>query len=218
MELLSQRAYARRRGVSQAAVWKAIRDGRISVVKVRKGVKINPRTADREWAENTDRSKPRNSEIGDPARRRPAGEPAAPMDLDGVGGYEQLTLLARSREEEPEPAGGNGGAAAGEGGNGGAAGGELGRYAEHRARREAALARKAELELELQIGGLVRAEDVRRRGFDAARKARDLLVAIPERVAAVLAAADDPDEVLEILEGEIERVCGELSGGDAKRE
>ena len=81
MELLSQRAYARRRGVSQAAVWKAIQTGRISTIRG----KINPEIADRERAKNTDLSKPRNSVIGDPKQRRPEGQPSAPMRVDGVG-------------------------------------------------------------------------------------------------------------------------------------
>ena len=214
MELLSQRAYARHRGCSQAAVWKAIRDGRISVVKLAKGVKINPRTADREWAENTDRSKSRNTETGDPKRRRPAAEPSAPMDLNGVGGYEQLTLLGRSVDEPPapEPAERNGG----NGGNGEDP--EVSNYARSRAQREAALARTAELALEEKLGSLIRSDDVRRAAFNAARKARDMLVAIPDRVAVVVAAIDDPSEVLTVLENEIERVCGELSDADAKPE
>ena len=211
MELLSQRAYARHRGCSQAAVWKAIRDGRISVVKLPKGVKINPRTADREWAENTDRSKSRNTETGDPKRRRPADEPSAPMDLDGIGGVEQLALLEIPAEEEPVKPGGNGDG--GNGGNGDAV--EVGRYAEHRARREAALAKTAELALEEKMGSLIRSDQVRRAAFNAARKARDMLVAIPERVAVVVAAIDDPAEVLSVLENEIERICGELSDANA---
>ena len=209
MELLSQRAYARHRGCSQAAVWKAIRDGRISVVKLAKGVKINPRTADREWTENTDRSKSRNTETGDPKRQRPAGEPSAPMRLDGIGGTEQLELVEIPADKEPVKPGGNGNGGAGEDP-------EIRSYARSRAQREAALARKAELELELQLGSLVSTEDVRRAAVNAARKARDMLVAIPERVAAVLAAIDNPDEILTVLETEIERVCGELSDADTK--
>ena len=183
MELLSQRAYARRRGVSQAAVWKAIRDGRISTV----AGKINPKTADREWAENTDRSKPRNSISGDPKRRRRKGEPSAPMDLDAAGEETGVTV-------------GNG--------NGAAASG----YAEARAKREACLAEKARLDLELQMGTLVRTDEVRRAAFNAARKARDQLIALPQRVAAILAATEDPAEVLSILEEEIEKICLDLSG------
>lgn len=48
---LSIRAYARHRGVTEAAVRKAIRQGRVS--KGKNG-KINPKTADKEWGQNTD--------------------------------------------------------------------------------------------------------------------------------------------------------------------
>lgn len=183
MELLSQRGYARRRGVSQAAVWKAIRDGRISTV----AGKINPKTADREWAENTDRSKPRNSISGDPNRRRRRGEPSAPMDLDASS--EQTGIPLRN-----------------------GSGVEASSYAEARAKREACLAEKARLDLELQMGTLVRADEVRRAAFNAARQARDQLIALPPRVAAIIAATDKPEEVRRILDEEIEKICLELSG------
>ena len=48
---LSIRAYARHRGVTEAAVRKAIRQGRVS--KGKNG-KINPKIADKEWNKNTD--------------------------------------------------------------------------------------------------------------------------------------------------------------------
>lgn len=81
MALLSGRAYARRRGVSHTAVQKAIRNGRITTV----GGKIDPAIADREWAENTDLSKPKNSVAGSPRARRPGDGPEVPMELDGGG-------------------------------------------------------------------------------------------------------------------------------------
>ena len=213
MELLSQRGYARRRGCSQTAVWKAIEAGRISVVKVGTGFKINPETADREWSDNTDRSKSSNTEIGDPGRRRSPGEPPAPMDLDRVREGEQIPLLeelprAPARESRDNGGNGNGGRAEAP---------EVLSYARSRAQREAALARKAELELEEHIGSLVRLSEVQRTAFDTARKARDLLLAIPERIAPVLAAMEKPAEILAVLETEFERICGELSNGDAER-
>jgi hypothetical protein len=48
---LSIRGYARHRGVTESAVRKAIRQGRVS--KGKNG-KINPKTADKEWGQNTD--------------------------------------------------------------------------------------------------------------------------------------------------------------------
>ena len=54
-ELVTQAEYARRIGVSRNAVWAAVRTGRIALFE---GL-IDPERADREWAENTDPSKPR---------------------------------------------------------------------------------------------------------------------------------------------------------------
>jgi hypothetical protein len=71
-KLLSQRQYARLRGVSQVAVSKAVRSGRIPTING----KIDPVAADRAWIENTDQSKPRNSVTGDPKMRR--SDPPAP--------------------------------------------------------------------------------------------------------------------------------------------
>jgi len=207
VDLLSQRAYARHRGCSQAAVWKAIQTGRISVVKVGTGVKINPSTADREWAENTDQSKPSNAETGDPTHRRDPAAPSVPMDLDAAGELEQIPLFEEPKCRISFEAGGNGSEDAE----------EVGSYAQYRARREKALARRAELELEEKIGSLVPVSEVQQAGFESARKVRDLLIAIPERVAAVLAAIDEPAEILTVLETEIEAICGELSNGDAER-
>jgi hypothetical protein len=81
-ELISQREYARRRGISHVAVQRAVNSGRISTV----GWRIDPEQADREWLENTDQSKPRNRITGRPKDARPPGEPSRPMDLDGAGG------------------------------------------------------------------------------------------------------------------------------------
>jgi hypothetical protein len=218
VELLSQRAFARRIGVTQAAVWKAIRDGRIPVVIVGKDhqgrtrFKIDPVAAERAWSQNTDQSKASNAVTGDPGRRRDEDQPPAPMDLDSVRLGDQIPLIEeprrRSSFRSPDNGNGNGDEPSAS---------DFQTYAQHRARREAAMASKAELELKEKIGSLVETSTVEQAAFDAARRARDRLFAIPERVASVLAAISEPAEILKILETEIEAVCGDLSGGDAKR-
>ena len=57
---LSQRAYAKHLGVSEGAVRKAIKSGRISIDK---NNLIDPELADRQWQENTDPSKRRNENL-----------------------------------------------------------------------------------------------------------------------------------------------------------
>lgn len=185
MELLSQRAYARRRGVSQAAVWKAIKTGRISTDHG----KINPETADREWADNTDPSKPLNSVTGEPKHRRPAGGPSTPMGLSRAG-----RVAGGGNEEKHRRA-----------------------YAAARAAREACLAQIARLELEERMRQLVRRDEVEVAAINCARQARDLLTDLPRQVSAAIAATADPAEVQGILEEAIERICLELSGGLSKR-
>lgn len=145
--------------------------------------KIDPAVADREWHENTDQSKPLNRITGRPRHRRALGEPAMPMDLVG-GGFGADALE---------------GAAAG--------------YARARAARELYLAQLAKIELDEKRGILVRADEVRLGAFNMARKARDQLIALPERVAAILAATQDAAEVQRILEEEIERICEEIADG-----
>ena len=88
MAILSQRAYARHRGVNLSAVQKAIRKGRISTLP---DGRIDSDVADREWAANTRVSQP----VMPPPRR-------AQQDLDddqGAGfGVSQYTKARAVRE------------------------------------------------------------------------------------------------------------------------
>ncbi len=83
---LSLRAYAKRRGVTEAAVRKAIRQGRIS--KNLNG-KINPKIADDEWNSNTDPSQIRKNS---PEERQ---DYASNPQLSNVGGpsYQQSRAI-----------------------------------------------------------------------------------------------------------------------------
>ena len=81
-DLISQREYARRLGISHTAVQQAIASGRISTL----GGKIDPAMADRQWQQNTDQSKPRNRITGQPKHRRVPDEPPQPMRLIAAAG------------------------------------------------------------------------------------------------------------------------------------
>jgi hypothetical protein len=177
-ELISQREYARRRGVSHASVQRAIKAGRISTVNG----KIDPAVADQEWQQNTDQSKPRNRITGNPKQAKTPGEPSEPM---GLGSADEIT-----------------------GGPSTATG-----YAKARAARELYQAQLAKLELDRRRGALVSADEVRLSAFNMARKARDQLIALPERLSTILAATEDAIEVQRILEEEIERICQEIGEG-----
>jgi hypothetical protein len=80
--LISQREYARRRGISHTSVQRAVKARRISTVDG----KIDPAQADREWRDNTDQSKPRNRVTGKPKQARVPEEPPEPMDFAGMDG------------------------------------------------------------------------------------------------------------------------------------
>lgn len=81
---MSQREYAKHRGVSHVSVQRAIKKGRL-VHSVRDGVIIDPALADREWAANTDYTKAPASVIdGLAPRSEGAGAAAAGIpELEG---------------------------------------------------------------------------------------------------------------------------------------
>ena len=80
-----------------------------------------------------------------------------------------------------------------------------------RTMREAFRAKMAKLEYEEKSGTLTEAAKVRQDAFKAGRIIRDELLAIPDRMADVLAAEDDPREVGKILLEELELVLNKLS-------
>jgi len=84
-------------------------------------------------------------------------------------------------------------------------------FVESRAKRESYLADLAQLQFKERRGKLVSADDVRIAAFNAVRGARDMLLAIPDRLAPIIAAQTDAREVHAMLLGEIRRVCDELS-------
>lgn len=87
--------------------------------------------------------------------------------------------------------------------------------------REAALTERVrrellEHELQMKKGELVRAADVRQAANEKARIARDALLAIPDRLAPLVAVESDPAKVHALLATEMRRVCAELAAGEAK--
>lgn len=170
---LGIRAYAKRRGVTPAAVRKAIKSGRISTLNG----KIDPDVADAHWRANTDESKPRNSVSGNPGGRERAPL-VSPMPTFGSASH----ALPRT-----------------------------GGYAAARAVRETYEARLRELDYKVRTGELVPVSEVRILAFNTARRARDLLLAIPDRVSSVVAGLTEASEVHRVLTEESRRVCEELS-------
>ena len=84
---------------------------------------------------------------------------------------------------------------------------------ESRARREHYQAEKARLEALQGRGELVTAEDVKREAFALGRALRDQLMGIPDRVASMVAATNDPRQVHQLLTEEIRVALRGLSDG-----
>lgn len=88
MQLISQADYAKKRGVSQVAVHKAVKAGRITLIEG----KVDPMVADVQWQANTRvRIKPKAAP-DDP------GEVATPAATDDGNGY----WTSRARREQAE--------------------------------------------------------------------------------------------------------------------
>ena len=152
------RAYARRRGCRLYAVQRAVATGRIHLVDG----KIDPESADREWAANT----------------RPAAN------------------------------------AGHQGGEGGQHGGEQGSaYRQARADRERYLARIARLNYQETVAGLVDVGQVRATAERLVERARQVLLALPGRLALAIAAQSDVFEVRRMLLEELRAVCEQLARG-----
>lgn len=183
---LSRRAYAKHRGVSEAAVRKAIASKRLTdgVSVFEDG--IDPIAADREWAERTDVTKPLNSLTGNPKHRKETpGGPSMPI------GMQVSEESGNSAQRSPD--------------------GAVGRFMHNKALREEVKARMEQLTYAERVGQLLRADEVRSSSVAAAQRVRDQLLALPDRIDQQLAAESDPIEVNRILVLEIRRICTALS-------
>ena len=86
-------------------------------------------------------------------------------------------------------------------------------YSQSRAIREAYRAKITRLEFEERKGRLLDADTVRMDVFKQARAARDQLLAIPHRLAPVLAALSDPREIESAMETEMRKALEGLAKG-----
>lgn len=194
-ELLSLRAYSRHRGVTLRAVQKAIQTGRISTVNG----KIDPDDADARWG-NVDLEQQRRGVMTPTGpRREESAEPEPPAEEEEI-----------ADEERPRPAPGQRGRTATVAPPAGAP-----TMARSQAVRMAYQAQLAKIDYEERIGKLVNADEVKVAAYNAARKARDRLLSVPDRIAPILAAVDDEHEVHRLLSEELRKVCSVLGGTTA---
>lgn len=76
--------------------------------------------------------------------------------------------------------------------------------------KESYKARREKLEYEEKSKTLVKSDDVRVAVFNMARRTRDVLLTIPDRIAPLVAASIDVAECHKIIAGEIRKACEEL--------
>jgi hypothetical protein len=93
VELITQTEYARRRGCTEGAVRRAVRDGRISLIDG----KIDPVAADAQWARNT-RVRAGSRSTDDANLQAPAGPARGRADEEGDDGY----WASKARREKAE--------------------------------------------------------------------------------------------------------------------
>jgi hypothetical protein len=84
-------------------------------------------------------------------------------------------------------------------------------FAQARAAREVFQARLTKIELEERQGNLIKRRDVDFQARDCARITRDAILNVPDRVAALLAAENDPAVVRELLDTELRTVLERLA-------
>ena len=178
---LSIRAYAQHRGVSHTAVAKAIKAGRIS--KEPDGT-IDPAKADAQWARNTLPSQNLNTGAAKPAAK--VATPPVSTPVATVSSRELPPPLETGRISAPD-------------------------YQTSRAIREAYAARLAKLEYEERTAKLISSDEVEMRTFNLARRLRDRMQTLPRRLAAALAAEQDPRVIEQRLDDEIRQAFEELS-------
>jgi hypothetical protein len=188
--MISFTAYARHRGISHQAVYKAVKAGRLAgaiVTVAGKDGLSSIEAADREWAANTDQSKPRNSVTGQPKRdRNTATDAYAPTD--GADNFQDRPSGQASAGAN-SPGGGNA------------------TYAKARAMREVYAARDVKMSHDQRAGTLVEAEDVRVAVFSAQRETRDMLLALPDRLAPLIVGNTSAHEIHRLITDEVRRIC-----------
>lgn len=190
-ELIGIREAARRLGVSDTAVHKAIKAGRVHIAgrteKSQRPLVAWPQ-AQTDWLANSDTSK--RSHVGSRGSPRRDADPAPQVQLATSGrpddAPDQQAPAADAPMRGPS-------------------------YAQSRAVREAYQARLAKLDFEQKSGKLVEVDKVKASAFKTARTVRDGLLNLPDRVAAELAHETDPAAVHLRLTKEIRIVLEALA-------
>ena len=188
-ELIGIREAARRLGVSDTAVHKAIKADRVHIASRTAGSNrplVAWPQAQADFIGNSTTAK--RSHVGSQGSPRRAGDPPP-----------QIPLATSARMDEQQPAGGDAMPKTGPA------------YAQSRAIREAYMARLAKLDFEERSGRLIEVDKVKAAAFKVARTVRDGLLNMPDRVAHELAHEADPSAVHQRLSAEIRSILEALA-------
>lgn len=193
MALMTQAEYARHRGVSKVAVHKRVKSGRLDAAMV--DGKLESDLADQMWLAIRAKPAKKAPAAGQDGGRAPVkagrgeakgGQQEASGGPSGGAQRSRQTLELRQIRIART------------------------RYVDVKTERERHQAELARLTLAERTGELVRADEVRKVAFDRSRRARDLLLAIPDRLAPMLAGVT-PFEAHRLLDAEIRSVCEAIS-------
>lgn len=204
MALLSLRKYAEHRGVSLAAVQKALASGRIIVAKEeQQGSKtlkyIDPVLADRMWNERTDPQQQRVATRREMGREVPSNKPTDSVPLN-------LFPEMQTPEADPPVQGKNSQGTYGDA------------YNKARSVKEEYNAKIAEIEYNERLGNLVDKNEMARELFNVASSVQQNLLNIPLQIASIIQArcmafVDEckinPDATLDVKEIE-DIISGEI--------
>lgn len=91
-------------------------------------------------------------------------------------------------------------------------------FAQSRAIKEAYNARLAKLAYEEKSGALVRTDNVKVAWFNTLRVLRDRALNLPDRLAPLLAAEDDPKKIRDLLEEELRTILNDAADAIANLE
>lgn len=161
---ISIRAYARHRGVSAAAVHKAVKSGRI---KTEQDGTIDVAKADRQWQANTDPSKQRVTP------QAPALQPKPASNKEDVAGMRSVRQTLRESGQSTSG---------------------MSTFEQAKTAHEIAKAHLARLQLQEKRGELINKAKTTAQIFRLAREIRDAWLNWPSRISAQLAADLGVDE------------------------
>jgi hypothetical protein len=187
MKLLTITNYALHRGVSIAAVQKAIASGRIKpIFDHNDNVRIDAEAADQQWEENTQHQyKP--TAIANELQKEVFRQRVEKAEAE-----KKFNLPNQPEDSDPAKAD------------------ELS-YTEARTLREVYEAKLKQLEYEHQIGKMVIADDLKAGIYTAAKLTREALLNIPSRVSSQIAIETDSNRIHTLLTTEIHQALAELT-------